>query len=451
MKRLEKILLSKMPVWITVVVLTLAAAGTVTFGAFVQSATKRDVLHLDNGRFLDRVVIEIAGIPRSLFHLVSKPHRAEAQMQRFDGQAGLDFADPAHFPEDGYLLLTRYLPKPASDPSMQENDALVELIDLSRRKTVHVWKSDSIPISLPRPRPDHFVHLLPGGSLIVGTYGRSVARLDACSNVEWTIRRKAHHSIERDADGNFWAPARGDRSETFRDEELLKFSPTGEVLARISLSDALVRGGYRHLLYDMRRYAAEPLHANDVQPVPRDGPFWRRGDLFVSLRTPSAVLLYRPATDEVLWLQSGPWLHQHDVDIVSDSEISVFSNNAVITRKGARVLGANEVYIYDFATGEARSPWREAMRRHDVRTMTMGTSTLLDDGGLVVVEHDYGRVLRLSADGALRWSYVNRASDGRVYRLGWGRYLGAGYGAEAARSVVDADCMSAGPEAGAAD
>ena len=279
-------------------------------------------------------------------------------------------------------------------------------------------------------------------------------RVDACSNVEWrkNLESMVHHSIERDADGNFWMPARsGSRRLSNKKDELLKFSPAGDVLARISLTDALARNGYRHLLYDMHGYGDSlfQLHVNDVEPVLRDGPFWRRGDLFVSLRANSAVLLYRPATGEVVWLQQGPWLHQHDVDVVSDSEISVFSNNAAKFRDGGyRVLGgANEVYVYDFAMGEVRSPWREAMRRHDVRTVTIGGATVFDDGGLMVEENNFGRVLRLSADGALRWSYVNRASDGRVYRLGWSRYLDAEYGAEVARSVAAADCTGSGPQA----
>ena len=281
-------------------------------------------------------------------------------------------------------------------------------------------------------------------------------RVDACSNVEWwkELESVVHHSIERDADGNLWMPARsGRRRLSNRKDELLKFSPAGDVLARISLTDALARSGYRHLLYGMFHdldHMFGPLHVNDVEPVLRDGPFWRRGDLFVSLRTNSVVLLYRPATGEVVWLRQGPWLHQHDIDVVSDSEISIFSNNAASAKNGkVRVLGANEVYVHDFATGEARSPWREAMRRHDVRTPRMGTATVFGDGGLMVEEHDFGRVLRLSADGALLWSYVNRASDGRVYKLGWSRYLDAEYGAEVARSVAAADCAGSDPQAGA--
>ena len=279
-------------------------------------------------------------------------------------------------------------------------------------------------------------------------------RVDACSNVtRWKeLESTVHHSIERDADGNFWMPAKsGSHRRSNKKDELLKLSPSGDVLARVSLTDALARNGYRHLLYRINDYEPNPLHVNDVEPVLRDGPFWRRGDLFVSLRVNSVVLLYRPPTNEVIWLQQGPWLHQHDIDIVSDSEISVFSNNAVRIRGGGyRMLGANEVYVYDFATGEARAPWREAMRRHDVRTETMGGATLFDDGSLMVEEHDYGRVLRLSADATLLWSYVNRASDGRVYRLDWSRHMDAEYGAKVARSVAAADCTSSGTQTSAA-
>ena len=329
---------------------------------------------------------------------------------------------------------------------------LIELIDLSRRKTVHHWQ-------LEREKNGPF-YLLPDGSLITilrraGEKGLNTIRLDACSNVEWEKRFRIHHSIERDADGNFWAPLRSkDRPlkkpglvRPLKKPELVKFSPSGDALTRIALDDVLARNGYRHLVDRMNPEGRkEWVHVNDVEPVLRDGPFWRRGDLFVSLRNPSVVLLYRPATDEVVWLRQGPWRQQHDVDIVSDSEISVFSNNAVRTGfDPSRVLGANEVYVYDFATDEARSPWREAMRRHDVRTKTMGGATLFDDGGLMVEEHDYGRILRLSADGALLWSYVNRAPNGQLYMLGWSRYLDAEYGAEVMRSVAAAGCTSSGP------
>ena len=456
MKKLERILLTKIPLWIVVVLLALGAAGTLVFGALVEYTATRKARDFDNRHFpgLGHVAIRIARIPENLHRLLFGPHPAEGREQRFDGQAGLAFADTAHLPgdgdgEEGYLFLTRHLPKPTLDEP-EGWVTLYELIDLSRRETVHVWQFPH------RPTESISVYLLPDGSLMI-PIRRSVMRVDACSNVEWRkeLELQVHHSIERDTDGNFWVPARSGRYRTSnKKDELLKLSSAGDVLARISLTDALARSGYRHLLYGTRDYGDHqfgPLHVNDVQPVLRDGPFWRRGDLFVSLRSNSVVLLYRPATGEVVWLRQGPWLHQHDVDVVGDSEISVFSNNAVMTWDGEyRVLGVNEVHIHDFATGETRSPWREAMRRHDVRTGTKGGAVLFDDDGLMVEENEYGRVMRLSADGAIRWSYVNRASDGRVYRLGWSRYLDAEHGAEVMRSVAAADCTGSGPRADAA-
>ena len=444
MRRLEKLLLSKVEVWIVVLLLTLMAAGTVVFGAIVKSEAQRRALRLVNVGSLGSVAIRairIAEIPKILFSLSPlTPDPTMANSQRFDGQAGLSIVDTGD--REGYLLLTRYVPAPWSRCNFHECIPRIELIDLNQSTVVHVWKS-----SRRRFTP---LYILPDGSLI-GRSGDFLLRMDACSNVEWRKRLKVHHSIEQDADGNFWAPFRIEPSTAslaaskFKEHGLVRFSPSGEVLLRISLSDILVRGGYRHLLYAMRYHKYDPLHVNDVQPVLRDGPFWRRGDLFVSMRTNSVVFLYRPATDDIVWLQSGPWLHQHDVDILSESEISVFSNNTIMDQYGLRqVLGSNEVYIYDFATGEVRSPWREAMRRHEVRTEARGAATLFDDGGVLVEEHNSGRITYLSVDGAVRWSYVNRAPDGRVYRLEMNRWLDAEYGAEVVRSL--AACTSASPQ-----
>ena len=453
MRRLEKLLLSKVEVWIVVVILTMVAAATVAFGAFVKDAVERKARDLDHATALVRGMRRVAEIPETFSLMLFGSPRAIAPSQRFDGQAGMDFA-AVHFSEiegaAGYLLLQRYGPKfhPKLGYQYLNRESIsLEIIDLSRRKTIYVWQPD-----MDRSMP---YYLLPDGSLVTWVYkssprrkGSYLARQDACSNVVWRNHSLGahvhyfHHSMEQDADGHFWtlgrvSPTLFGASSRMQDHSLIRFSSSGDVLSRISLSDMLVRNGYRYLLYGAQAYESDPMHVNDVQPVLQDGPFWRRGDLFVNLRTNSVVFLYRPVTDEVVWLQSGPWLHQHDVDIVSEHEISVFSNNSVATGDGDRhVLGANEVYIYDFATGEARSPWREAMQQHEVRTLTKGAATLFDDGSVMVEEHNYGRILLLSADGTVQWSYVNRASDGQVYRLGDSRWLDAEYGAEVVRALT---------------
>ena len=437
MRSLKKALRSKVELWIVGVALALAVAGTAGFGAFIDHPGER-------GR---RAADAIENLHRGLYGFLNT-FAGIRPVQRFHGMDGLTLhgaASPAHTRkkedrEAGYLAVARSVPeerlflRPA-------RAAVVELVDLNQRKTIHTWKAIS--------RAQFSFYVLPDGSLIIN-HSRSMFRMDPCSNVVWSKRLGTHHSIERDADGNFWTPYYVARKTVphggpdLREDGLLRISPDGEVLSRIALSDALMRAGHGHLLYGMWTFDRNPFHMNDVEPVLRDGPFWRRGDLFVSLRTNSAVLLYRPATDEVVWLRSGPWLHQHDVDVVSDTEISVFSNNAV--RGGdhdTRVLGANEVYVYDFATDEARSPWREGMRRQEVRTRIRGSAAVFGDGGVMLEESAQGRILRLSADGAPVWSYVNRASDGSVYPVVESRHLDVEYGTGVARSIASVDCGAA--------
>ena len=115
---------------------------------------------------------------------------------------------------------------------------------------------------------------------------------------------------------------------------------------------------------------------------------------------------------------------QHDIDILSDHEIGVYSNNAVASPKGPKTIKPNEVIVYDFATDETSSPYNLGFEKFDIRTETAGLFRALSDGSIMAEEHDYGRIISFDKNGELRWRYVNRApKDGRVYQLGWSRYL----------------------------
>ena len=433
-----------MTVKATVWVVALHLLGIVGFGALVRDATERHwerrMLGLPpRGPVLGRVVFRIAGMPKAAFRGIG-----DAGDQWF-GTAGrltssLEFSSsPFRRTNEkrDYAVVSLIAPNEAG--------LRVELVDLSDGKTVHAWKTGT--------RRVRYADVLSDGSLIGGTDGESSTtfRMDACSNVVWQKHLGAHRSMERDADGNYWMPwsvapkTVSDGSAHWLEHGLTRISPEGRVLSQIALSGALKRAGRLSVFYSSgRRYERGPFHINDVEPVLQDGPFWRQGDLFVSFRTRAVVLLYRPSTDEVLWLRSGPWLGQHDIDVLSESEISVYSNNTITDEDNLyRVLGANEVYVYDFATGEVRSPWREAMRRHDVRTETRGGATLFRDGSVMLEESGRGRLLMLSADGERVWSYTNRVSDGSVRMLQASRYLDAEYGAVVTRAVAARDCGAA--------
>ena len=445
---MQRFLFSRTENWIVLLLLTAGLAGTMLFGGVVRYVA-------DGGTRLGAIgntAFEVAMFPwkvKDVFQDLFLESRFYAEEQRFGSQSGFVPArHDAAVQDAGYLLLARH--------DGDKNAPVVELVDLDQHEVLHAWRveTDTIAPLLTRDHEGEMLdafqpYVLPNGHVLGVTGSEALVMLDGCSNVQWVLDRpRFHHSIERDTDGYFWVPYRvdppqvpGSAPDTMEDG-LARISPSGDIVSLIPLSPALIAGGYGHLLYAMEHYIGDPMHMNDIQPVLEDGPWWRRGDLFVSLRSRSVVLLYRPSTDAIVWLKAGPWMHQHDVNILSEHEISVFSNNAARLGHNRRseVLGANDVYIYDFDSGEVSSPWRNALRQHEVRTTLEGRATVIENGDVFVEETEQGRTLQVAADGAVRWVYVNRGADGQVYTLNWSRYLDATIGSELARAVVSLDC-----------
>jgi hypothetical protein len=126
---------------------------------------------------------------------------------------------------------------------------------------------------------------------------------------------------------------------------------------------------------------------------------------------------------------TGPWLNQHDPNFVGDYEVSVFGNDIIVhgTTSSSRRLSmagaSNQVYRVDLNDDSAGLPYEKGMQVHEVLTMVEGHSKILENDDVVIEETDYGRLLRMTTEGALRWSYVNRSRDGDLYLVSWSRYL----------------------------
>jgi hypothetical protein len=275
-----------------------------------------------------------------------------------------------------------------------------------------------------------------------------LVKIAPCGDLVWTVDRLFHHAIEAAPDGGYLTSTflepqtiPGVRRQ-FKEDAIVHVSDNGEILYEKSVARLLIDNGLAHLIYGLDFYSDDPLHLNDVQYVPFDGPYFRRGDLFLSLRNVSAIVLYRPATNQVLWFKQGPWVNQHDVDVLDDHRIAVFNNNRFNYAKRSAVNGANDVVVYDFASDATVSPYQAFLRQQDVRTISEGRSEILPDGDVVIEESDYGRLLRLRQNGDVEWRYVNRASDGRVYLLNWSRYLSPQAGRPVARHLASIDCSA---------
>mgnify|MGYP006267336175 CR=1 FL=1 len=455
---MNRLLSARIEAWVLLVVILVAALAVM---AAIMASRYVEIGGQKLGP-LTPVIREISRVPVTLKQMLASPTAdLQAVEQRFEGQAGFAFADaPGSRPDLPYLMVTRY------DGDLRRS--VSELVDLNTHETVNRWVYDVDPIwaTLPeeertrwanlerdkhtaRFRAAHTVLTEEGDVYIHGNL-TPLMKFDLCGAPVWnTGRAIAHHAIETDHEGNVWTPSRFDPKSVnlggadFLDDTLLKVSPNGEVLYEKSVAQIVIGDPrLRHLLQGNGYIDSDPLHLNDIEPVREGGTLWRQGDVLLSLRDRSLILLFRPETDEVVWYHAGrgAWLHQHDVDVIDATRIGVFDNNAALVGNRFVTDGVNRQIVMDVTDNSWESVHAESFEAHDVRTPKQGRSALRSDGSLFVEETQMGRLLYFDADGDLAISYVNRASDGTVYMLNWSGLVDRATGDAVAARLADGAC-----------
>lgn len=433
---MEKLFFKKVEVWVLLLLLFLAGLAALGFGIVVRQTLEGS----DRYGIVGKGAIILTALPDLTIKMLAPPSAdLESKEQRFVGRQGFagkvaDYQDGAG---DNLLLLSRY--------DGDRERSVVELVRIATGEVLHTWLPDTDDIISRVPgggefkwlKRDHhakrFRMLSPvldadGGLTFHST--TPLIRVDACSKLDWLNTEDIfHHMVEADGEGHYWVashsrPQLVDRfGSDYLDDTIARVSGEGELVFTKSVTGILLENDLRHEFYNYDKYIDDPIHLNDIQPVTEDGRFWKRGDVFLSLGHLNMVMLYRPATDELIWWTQQGLNHQHDVDIIGDGQISVFDNNSIMTPQGDRVDGFNEVLLFDLESGEVSSYLKESLARHEVRTISQGASRVLPNGNLYVEETNYGRLLEFSADGALLWEYINRAENGKVYIMNWSRII----------------------------
>ena len=445
----------KVSVRVLIVCVALCGLGALAFGNIVRVAAEG---HRTYGLVGD-VALEFASIPKNFREgmalvLDGGTKDLVAGTDRFGTDRGFTFNTPTGAGYDGeYLLLSRY------DADLRRS--VVELINMARNQKIHTWTPDfeainaqsnlqSNLVDLERDRtPERYriMHplLLPDGDIVFQDQAPLI-RTGPCGEIRWTLDGVFHHSNEFNSNGGFWVEAFLEPqtieqvSKTFKEDAIVHVSEDGEILFQKSVAQLLIENGLIRHIYGQDFYSDDPTHMNDVQEALTDTEYWKAGDLFLSLRNISAIVQYRPSTNEVIWIKQGPWINQHDVDILDESRIVVFNNNRLNYQWKDGVDGVNSVMIYDFATDTVTSPYQAGMERHDVRTISEGRSEIYPNGDVFLEESNYGRLLRLDPNGNIVWQYINRADTGRVYRMNWSRVLPRDLAEAAINSLEDVDC-----------
>jgi hypothetical protein len=210
-------------------------------------------------------------------------------------------------------------------------------------------------------------YLCKDGTLIYSIPWNDLVSVDLKTAQEkWRVRGAFHHSIEPDANGDLWVcgavqpesisnqnPKTRHCNNVFEDQALVKVSPSGKILQLISVADLILTSGLEYLLYGSSNPNVnfDPIHLNQITPIINDSGVFKKGQILVSLRNISAILLIDPESNSVVWHGCGNWMNQHCVIPVGRSTFSVLDNHS-------------------FASGEywLNSAWRTRIVTHNIET-----------------------------------------------------------------------------------
>jgi hypothetical protein len=421
---MEKFFLKKIEAWVLIGCSVFGCLATVAFMWVVKTEVEKPTRL---GK-LGQAAIIVADFPNYVRSALKNPFRnpflVNDEPLRFDGLSGFSAEyELGTKPDYPYLLISYMNP--------DKRIGITELLDLNtgQQYKIQLWDVEKLWATtdivsehfyLSRDFPNY--RFLPGaislsvdGTFLTSNYSPLI-KSDECMHLSIINDENLyHHSLEKDADGNFWLPSLIEpvtnllKVKGQREDGITKINAQGTVIFSKSIFEIIFENQLASYVFAVNgKYQdLDPFHLNDIQPVLKDGPYWKKGDVFLSLRNRSMLMLYRPAINKVIWYKSGITSQQHDIDIVSYHEITIFDNNMggafnVPTDPG------NRVALYDFQTDKVTYPFKEATSKINLKTRYAGGSEVFLENTIMIEESNYGRIVGLSEAKNSGWTYINR-------------------------------------------
>lgn len=344
--------------------------------------------------------------------------------------------------EEDLIVLTSY--------SNEQKNRTVEIRNLRNEEVLHSW-------DIPNPHQEHDrimdPLLLPNKQLVYSYNGvTGLKAVDSLGNNLWVQDTIAHHhSMNLDSAGNIWACSytkenggfiiyKGfyhldGRELAYIDNTISKLDPnTGQILFHKSITEILVENGLENILIKSNN-SDDPIHLNDVQPALKTTAYYQEGDVFLSFRNLSAIMHYRPSTNEVIRFLEGSFYSQHDVDFLNDSTIYFFNNNsqtlwlgrATTWRTADLRVDAGDfhsnVMAYDLKNERFFYLSKEVFHQNNIFTFTEGMSEVLDNGNLWVEEQNSGLMWVLNGEEVIYKNVLQSQHEGHHHLSNWTRIL----------------------------
>ncbi|SDL18952.1 Arylsulfotransferase (ASST) [Modicisalibacter muralis] len=300
-----------------------------------------------------------------------------------------------------------------------------------RKPYSELWTSES---AVDKPQPDELVtmreaRVYPNGDLLAqyiasgdSPYGYGIVKLDSESNVIWKYLEHAHHDIDIGPDGRIAALTHEYASEPIEGVDFLEqpyimdyaviLSPEGKELEKIPLLPVMARSRYDDLLVRGAAYHAtrDALHTNGIEFITAEAaenfPYGEAGDLLISFRNISTVAVLDPESEEITWATRGPWIEQHDADLLPNGDIMLFDNYGNFENKNlSRVL--------QFDPENMEITWSyHGTDEHPLSSAIRSSAQRLPNGNTLITESNGGRLLEVTREGDIVWEYFNPVRGG---------------------------------------
>lgn len=195
----------------------------------------------------------------------------------------------------------------------------------------------------------------------------------------------------------------------------------GTELKRFWMDDVVQASGMQGLAYSVRN-DCDPFHVNGIDLLNDAAakliPGTKAGDLLVSLRSSSSLVVMDPEDGHIKRVIYGPMVAQHSPRVLPDGRFALFDNmGGIDVKKGTRVLAINP------ATGEDETlfPRLAGQPGEDLFSKEQGEVNFSSDGTrMMVAETLGGRVFEVETATGRPLSRIDMISDMRPFydRLG---------------------------------
>ena len=269
--------------------------------------------------------------------------------------------------------------------------------------------------------------------------GHGLIKVDKDSNLLWKFSDSTHHDVRFSQDGRIYTltnkfkqeplPGVPDLLPPLLLDDVVILDSAGNELDRIDVADAINKSKYRKLLAGATpNKLGDHFHTNTVQPLSKEisaaFDFAEEGQILICLRELSAIVLLDPIEKKVVWAMRGPWIGQHDAEMLANGNILIFDNKGNFSRDA----GVSRILEFDPHTLAIQ--WKytgnlDSLFSVDIR----GSQQRLPNGNTLITASTQGSLFEVTPENEIVWRFNNPARSGEpddyVAIILWGQRYSA--------------------------